>query len=116
MLQKNSNESTQGLEQISEEHIHEDNQTLLQVIIEKRNNHNLNSDDNKDKLNCKICIGENDKNDNNIKKGNIINNNFNNDLIVMILTTKNEVEKNQSKIEIAKKINKVIPTTNVKSA
>ena len=105
LLKKNSNDSNQILAQISEEHMHEDNQTLLQVFIDKMNNHNLNSDDNKDKVNCKICVGEIDKNDNNNKKGNIINNNFNNDLLVMISTTKNEVQKIQSKIESAKKIN-----------
>jgi calcium-dependent protein kinase len=106
LTHKNSSDSTQVLEQISEEeHMHEDNQTLLQVIIEKRNNQNLNSEDNKDKVNCKICVGESDKNENNSKKGSIINSYFNNDLIVMISTTKREVEKIQSKIETAKKIN-----------
>jgi len=102
LVQKNNNDSTKILSQIREEHMHEDNKTLLQVISEKRSNHNLNND--KDKFNCKICKGENDKNDNIYKKGNNINN-FNNDLLVMISTTKGEVEKIQSKVETAKKIN-----------
>ena len=102
LVQKNSNDSTQILRQIREEHMHEDNKTLLQVILEKRNNHNLNND--KDRFNCRICIEENDKNDNFYKKGNNINN-YNNDLLVMISTTKGEVEKIQSKVETAKKIN-----------
>ena len=95
--QKNNNESSIILEKISEEHMHEDNQTLLQVISEKRNNNENNYIcDNKNKINCKICKEEKDKY-NNIKTEN--NNHFNNDLLVMISTTKEEVEKIQSKVK-----------------
>ena len=97
---QNNNESAQILERISEEHMHEDNQTLLQIISEKRNN-NFN-DENKNKMNYKKYKEEKDKN--NIKKENHIINNYN-DLLVMISTTKNEVEKIQSKVETAKRIN-----------
>ena len=94
--QKNNNESSQILEKISEEHMHEDNQTLLQVISEKRNNNENNYiEENKNKINCKICKEEKDKY-NNIKTE---NNHFNNDLLVMISTTKKEVEKIQSKVK-----------------
>ena len=99
---QSNNESAQILERISEEHMHEDNQTLLQIISEKRNNNHLNefNDEIKNKMNYKKLKEEKDKN----KKDNHINNNYN-DLLVMISTTKNEVEKIQSKIEKAKKIN-----------
>ena len=97
--QKNNNESSQILEkisEISEEHMHEDNQTLLQVISEKRNNNENNYiEENKNKINCKICKEEKDKYNN--KKTE--NNHFNNDLLVMISTTKEEVEKIQSKVK-----------------
>jgi calcium-dependent protein kinase len=93
------------LEKISEEHMHEDNQTLLQVIMEKRNINTFNIE-NKNKIKCKICKEEENKK-NIIKEEdddeNI--NNYNNDLLVMISTTKEEVEKIQSKVESVKKIN-----------
>ena len=102
---QNNYESIHFLEKISEEHMHEDNQTLLQVIMERRNINTFNIE-NKNKIKCKICKEE--KNKNNIIKeedddDNI--NNYNNDLLVMISTTKEEVEKIQSKVESVKKIN-----------
>ena len=102
---QNNYESIHFLEKISEEHMHEDNQTLLQVIMEKRNINTFNIE-NKNKIKCKICKEEDNKK-NVIKEGdddkNI--NNYNNDLLVMISTTKEEVEKIQSKVESVKKIN-----------
>ena len=105
--QKNNNESTPILERKSEKHMHEDNQTLLQVISEKRNNNSFNdfNFENRNKNNCKICKETKDKSNNNIiKENNKYDNHFNNDLLVMISTTKEEVEKIQSKVETAKKI------------
>ena len=102
---QNNYESIHFLEKISEEHMHEDNQTLLQVIMEKRNINTFNIE-NKNKIKCKICKEEENKK-NIIKEEdddeNI--NNYSNDLLVMISTTKEEVEKIQSKVESVKKIN-----------
>ena len=99
---KNNSEFTPIIEHIGKEHMHEDNKTLLQVISEKTNDENLESGDN-DKIECKICEEQQQKfND---KKDNIIINNNYNDLLVMISTTKKEVEKIQSKVQTAKKIN-----------
>ena len=92
-------------EHIREEHMHEDNQTLLQVIMERRNINTFNIE-NKNKIKCKICKEEENKS-NIIKEEDDDNNinNYNNDLLVMISTTKEEVEKIQSKVESVKKIN-----------
>lgn len=102
---KNNNDSI--LEQISEEHMHEDNQTLLQVISEKGDSNNINNFiKENENINCKICERNLKKNDSK-KENNISNQNYNynyNDLLVMISTTKKEVEKIQSKVETAKKI------------
>jgi len=101
--QNNNNDS---LEQISEEHMHEDNQTLLHVISEKRNSDHLDIDKNENEINYNQYEGKSEQSGNDPKKGNNTNNNnFNyNDLLVIISTTKNEVEKIQSKVEKAKKI------------
>ena len=102
---QNNYESIHFLEKISEEHMHEDNQTLLQVIMEKRNINTFNIE-NKNKIKCKICKEEENKK-NIIKEEDHDENmnNYNNDLLVMISTTKEEVEKIQSKVESVKKIN-----------
>ncbi len=102
---QNNYESMHLLEHIREEHMHEDNQTLLQVILEKRNLNSFNIE-NRNKINCRICKKKENKN-NIIKEedDNEIINNYNNDLLVMVSTTKEEVEKIQSKVETAKKIN-----------
>ena len=100
----NQNNYESIFEHIREEHMHEDNQTLLQVIMEKRNINTFNIE-NKNKIRCKICKEEENKN-NIIKEEDGKNiNNYNNDLLVMISTTKEEVEKIQSKVESVKKIN-----------
>jgi hypothetical protein len=99
--QNNNNDS---LEQISEEHMHEDNQTLFHVISEKRNSNNLDIDKNENEINYTQYGGKSEQSGNDSKKENNTNNYNYNDLLVIISTTKNEVEKIQSKVEKAKKI------------
>lgn len=62
--QNNNNDS---LEQISEEHMHEDNQTLLHVISEKRNSNNL--DINKNEINYNQYEVKSEQPGNDSKKG-----------------------------------------------
>ena len=98
--QKNNNESTQIFERKSEKHMHKDNQTLLQVIIEKRNNNSLIdfNYENRNKNNCKIYKDTKDKSNNNIiKETNKYDNHFNNDLLVLFLNNKGRSRKNTIK-------------------